>query len=344
MNGALQQIVFIASLMATGVAQPARQAATGNSGWRTYYSSDYGFTINYPADGSFTPGYPVMPARAMIPICGEKISIACFEYDGHAFDNTPIQSLGVSINILREETTEADCADMDDIGHTAQTIVIRGTIFHFAKTGGAAAGSSESGLIYHAFRQHVCFEIALGTSRTDIGAMQYEEAAIHHSIEKTLRTLQDDMDQMLHSFTFMGRVRDAGAWNRYDEPECGGSFEYPADADIEQMILPAREPRLFSPSCAVSFVERDRVYTIAEKANLHNQDEINEWLSTSAFPDLSHARRIGNGVLEFRSSDLAYFVVNGQLFLFAVSNPAPRSPPVRGDPVFAHLLRTFRWP
>jgi len=344
MNKAWLQTAWAIVLIATGECQSTSRSTAPPADWKTYHSPEYGFTIEYPSDMTFSSGRPVAARqRSMIPVCADT-AVACFEYNGHAFDRTVIESLGLSINILRDERTEADCADMDDIEHPSKSVVIHGTRFHFAETGSAATGHSEGGPVYHAFHQHVCFEIALGTARTDIGPVQYEEAGIHPIDEKAMRMEQGEMNRMLQSFTFVGRVRDGGAWNRYDNPDCGGSFEYPSDTEIEQVTPYTPQPRVYSPACSVSFVERGRVYTIAEKENLRNQGEINDWLSTSAFPDLAHAKKIGNKVLEYRSSDLAYFVVNGKLFLFAVSNAAPQSPRVRGDAVFAHLLKTFRWP
>jgi hypothetical protein len=313
-------------------------------GWQTYRSSEYGFAIDYPADGSFTSGYRAEPQRSMIPIC-DRTSIACFEYTGHAFDHTVIQSLGVSVNVFRDSRTE--CNEIDS--RPVSTIVIHGTQFQFAKTGSAAAGSSEGGTVYRAFHQHVCFEISLVTAQSDVGPEQYEEMGIHAVDENAQRAVEDEMKRMLQSFVFTGRVRDRAAWNLYHDSRCGGLFEVPAGADVQEQapVMPPASLNATPTSlttCEYSFTDHGRAYAITEKIDFHNQEQIDEWLSVSAFPPLAQAKKAGNGVLNYRSSDLAYLVIRGRLAAFSVSAIAPQPPPVRRDPVFTHLVASFRWP
>lgn len=208
MNRALLQIVFIASLTATGDAQSAPHAVAADSGWRTYRSPDYGFTIDYPADGSFTAGHRIEPQRSMIPVC-DTTSVACFEYNGHAFDDTAVASLGVSVNILPDATTEEDCYAGDD--GPVKTIVIHGTRFHLAETGGAAAGSSGGGPVYLAFHRHICFEIVLRTTYSDVAPEEYEEYGLHPLNQcelRALRSAKDEMNRMLQSFRFTRPARN----------------------------------------------------------------------------------------------------------------------------------------
>jgi len=199
-------IAVFAGLIATGAGQSTRRTATAPPGWQTYHSTDYGFTIDYPGDMTFSEGPPVPDQqRSMIPICDDT-TVACFVYDGHAFDKTIIQSLGVSVNVSRDATTEAACNDIDD--KPVKTIAINGTRFHFAETGSAAAGSSEGGTVYRAFHRGVCFKITLGIAQTDVAPIQYEEYGIHAVDEDVLRAAQDEMNRMLQSFTFTRRVRN----------------------------------------------------------------------------------------------------------------------------------------
>jgi hypothetical protein len=214
MNRTLLGIVFIASLIATGDAQSTRHAAAVQSGWRTYRSPGYGFTIDYPGDGSFTSGHRIEPQRSMIPVC-DTTSVACFEYNGHAFDDTTLASLGVSVNILPDGKTKEDCYATG--GDPVRKIVIHGTRFHVGETGGAATGSSEGGPVYLVFHRRACYEIALGTAHTDVAPEEYEEYGLHPLNQCELRALcsaQDEMNRMLHSFRFTGRVRNERVFRR----------------------------------------------------------------------------------------------------------------------------------
>ena len=233
-------IAVFAGLVAVCAGQSTSQSNVTPVGWHTYHSTNYGFSIDYPIDGSFGAGDRVGGERSMIPIC-DSTSVACFEYTGHAFVDTVIQSLGVSVNILREETTEADCTDMDDISHTSKVVVIHKTRFHVAEIGSAAAGSSESGTIYHAFHQHVCFEISLGTAYSDIGPAQYEEYGLHPVDANALRAVQGEMNRMLHSFRFKGttvlgaasstrfKATARAGWQTYRDPDYGFTIDHPDD-------------------------------------------------------------------------------------------------------------------
>jgi hypothetical protein len=341
----LSQFFFFVGLCAACSAQ-TQSTAHAQAAWRTYRNADYGFTIDYPADMSFNSGHPLPPRqRSMIPVCDDT-TVACFEYNGHAFDGTPVESLAVSINILRDETIEANCDDMDDVKHASKAAVIHGTLFHVAQTGGAAAGSFEGGTIYHVFHQHVCFEIALNEALDDIGAPQYKEAGLHAVNQSAHRAIQNQMQQMLESFAFVGPVRDGPAWRIYPDSEstCDGRFEVPIGAAVEE-VNPSSSDGVYSSgvTCAVTFTDLGRLYLIAEAGDVHNSCDVDNWLAMSAFPGIAHARLLADGVREYKSFDRAYFWIRGELIVFAVSNPAGGSPPQR-DRVFDHLVGSFRMP
>lgn len=316
------------------------------AGWKTYHSTVYGFSIGYPGDGSFTPGNRIQPQRSMVPVCDDT-SVACFEYSGRAFDHTVIESLGVSVNILRGVTSQADCNQIDQ--KPASSVIINGTRFVFEETGSAAAGNSAGGPVYRAFHQNVCFEITLFTAQSDLPPAQYQESGIEPLNEDALRKAHDVMNRMLHSFVFAGRVLEQSPWSVYRDSKCGSEFEVPAGSEVQQQppfTPPASidtRPTL-APTCGQWFTSRGHVYAISEKVDFSSRKQIDEWLSLSAFPPLAKAARIGNGNLEYKGSDRAYLVIRGQLFLFSVSGVAAQSRPVHEDPVFTHLVASFRWP
>ena len=205
MNVRWMQRLLTMSLIAVGAASSGCCAATPPAGWQTYRSPGYGFTINYPGDGSFTSGYQLDPLGSTISACNAA-SAACFQYKGHAFDGTIIESLKVSVNILGDRGTEAECSDISE--QPVKTILIHGARFHFAETRGGGGDESEIINVYRAFHQHICFEVTLATVRFDYSPEEYEEYGLHPFDPCALRSAQDEMSRMLQSFTFTRRARN----------------------------------------------------------------------------------------------------------------------------------------
>lgn len=310
------------------------------AGWQTYRNTEYGFTIAYPSDGSFTSGHRVEPQHSIIPVCDDT-AVACFEYNGHAFDHTIIQSLGVAVMVLRDRQTEAECGEI--YGRPVKQVEIHGTRFDFAETGDAAAGSSEGVSRYRAFQQYVCFEVALVTAQSDISPTQYDEYGIHPLDPNVLRAVQADMNQILESFVFKGPVRDGADWKLYWDVNCGDRYEVPAGATVHEVISDTPVVLVMpTVTCEQSFAYRSRIYTIAAKVNFSSEKQLNDWLISYGYPGLDQAMRRGAGVFEYRAATMSYFVMRGRLYLFAVSSGNGKAEPMTNDPVFKHLLGSFR--
>jgi hypothetical protein len=192
MNRGWMHIAIFAGLIATGAAQSRNFAATAKARWRTFHSRDYGFAIEYPND------FPVSSSCMFEPI-------ACFEYNGNALNATVITGLRLTVDILRDRQTEAECDDIDEEPTT--TVVIHGTQFHFAQTWRGGMSKSESIEDYRVFHENVCLEIALVTGRIDVGPAEYGDLGIHPFDKNVLRAVQKNMDQMLRSFAFVGPVK-----------------------------------------------------------------------------------------------------------------------------------------
>jgi hypothetical protein len=334
--------------MAAVCAAQTRGAATKPVGWRTYNSPDYEFTIEYPGNGSFTAGYRIEPQGTMMPVCDDT-SVACFKYIGHALDDTVVVSQGVSVNILRDRKAEDDCNDIERVDGPVTSVVIHGARFHHGEFSGAAGGRGERVSSYRAFHQAVCFEITLVTVQAGVGREQYEEEGLHPVDKKALRAVQNEMNRILHSFTFTSQPRKKPSWNIYVHSLCGGSFEFPAGAKIHDeapltCVTSFSTPTTRGATCEQSFTARGRVYTIAEKVDFHNPDEINEWLTASALPGIGRATNVDNRILVYRSSDLAYLVIRGQLFFFSLEDTTGNSSSVHHDLLFERLVKSFRYP
>jgi hypothetical protein len=141
----------------------------------------------------------------MISAC-DAASAACFQYKGHAFDGTIIESMKVSVNILGDRGTEAECSDISE--QPVKTALMHGARFHFAETRGGGGDESEIIDVYRAFHRHVCFEVTLATVRFDYGPEEYEEYGLHPFDPCALRSAYDEMFGMLQSFRFTRRARN----------------------------------------------------------------------------------------------------------------------------------------
>lgn len=324
--------------------EPAWTQTAKQTGWRTYQSPDYGFRINYPGTMTLYLGGPPPPEKqhSMIPICDET-AIACFLYDGHALDHTVIQALGIAVNVLREETSEADCDSVD--GRPQQTIVLHGRNFHFDVSASAAAGSSEGGRYYHTFYDHVCFEISAATAQTDVGEAQYAEYGLRPIDERALRRIHGEMDRMVRSFAFVGPVKREAGWSLRTESPCGESFEVPANTPVEK--IDTASPRFFNAlglSCLDRFTYDSRLYTVAAKENLADRDAMNTWLESSGFPRLNAMRWLGESLstTKYRNGEIAYALYGGTLFLITATDSEASPVPFDRDGVMQHLVSTFR--
>ena len=343
MYTAHNKLIF-AGIFALAAAAVSAQAAAAQDGWRTYRSPDFGFRIGYPRTLSFYPGGPLPPREqhSMIPICDET-TIACFIYNRQAFDHTVIQALGVAVNVLRDETSEADCDDID--GRPEKTIFLNGRTFHFADSGGAAAGSSEGGRYYRTLYDHVCFEISAVTAQSDVGEAQYAEYGLRPLNEKALRRIHDEMDRMVRSFSFIGPVRGGAGWSLFTGSPCGEKFEVPQNTSVER-ISPS-SPNFFNSlglSCLDRFTYDSRQYAVAAKEGLSSPDAMNAWLDSSGFPRLDEMQWIADSpsATKYRNAEMAYVLHRGALFLITATDPEGSPVPFDRDGVIQHLLSSFR--
>jgi hypothetical protein len=333
---------FLAALAAAAWAEPARQ-----TGWKTYRSPGFGFEIDYPKTMAFYPGGPVRPPeKSMFPICDDT-TVACFEYSGHALDRTQIQAMGLSVNVLRDIGTEAECSRIDTDSQPIRTQTINGIVFHYAQTGEAGLGSGRSMNVYRTLRQGTCFEVALVTAQSNLSAQDLKAQGRKLAGARTLRRLDAVMDRMLNSFAFAGPVNDQAGWSQLSGSPCGEQFEYPDNTTVET-DWPSSQ-RVFNAlglSCLHKFFYRGRQYAVAAKQNLSSRQAMNAWLENSGFPQLDAMQSIVDGpsLVEYRGPDIGYFVRGSSLFLVTVTDGNSTPIPFEEDRVVEHLLRSFRVP
>jgi len=318
-------------------------ASAAKHKWHTYSSPAYGFKIDVPSDMTYFPGSPVQPPqKSTLPIC-DTTTVACFQYTGGKFNHTVVQAMGVSVNVLRDKRTEAECNNIRF--NVTKSIMIHGRPFHYAETGSVAAGSSKGGTLYRTFYQGVCFEVTLTTAYSDIEPARYGKYGIKPLNQRALHAMQKEMKKMLRSMTFVGPVNDGARWNVYNDWGCGGLFEYPAGVRVKNLV-PYTMAAFHSHgvTCEQEFSYGGRVYQVAAKASLHGRRGIHEWLVSQGFPGLTRINTVtrGEGFTQYSGRNFTCFFTDNVIYIFTVSGANHKPMPISGDRVFAHLVDTFK--
>jgi hypothetical protein len=309
-------------------------AAPKRDGWQTYHSPEYGFAIDYPVRTTFYSGRPIRPPQiSMFPIC-EDTTVACFHYTGKAFTGRVPEAIGVSVNVLRDIRSQSGCNRIDG-SSAARTTTIHGTLFHYDDITEGGMGSGRTVTAYRAFYQKVCFEVAIVVAGTYIAPEDLEEAGFRAIDPKAERRAFEDTDRMLHSFRFVGLVKDGPNWSVYSDTGCGQSFEYPFGATVQKVVEFSKHA-FDSPgiACEQAFTWRDRTYTLAVKAGLKGPDGVDEWLLSSPVSQ-------GNDFSERSDQTSTYIFHGSSVYIFTVSDENRKVISPAGDRIFAHLLSSF---
>jgi len=341
MQPVLMAILFSVTAAAWTAPVPKKQ-----EGWKTYRSPDFGFTIAYPETMTFYPGHPDEPPEgAMFPICDDT-TVACFQYNGNALEGTPAHAAGVSVNVLREFKTATECgSSIDQSLNSTRTTRIHGMLFHYGDTGEAGLGSGRSITEYVAFHQHVCFEVALVTAGRNVAAQEMKDEGLHPVSRRAWRTLRNDMETMLHSFAFVGPVKDGPDWSVLRDWGCGSIFEYPSTTVLHR-VREYTNAVFYSNriACEQSFAYQGREYNVAAKMNLIDANALDEWLTSSGYPGLEQMKIVAKDdeYTEYSDGTYTLFFLGGKVFIFTVSDESHHPIPSQGDLVFAHLICSFR--
>lgn len=328
--------VFVSSLLLT-----AACFAGDKEGWRIYHSPDYGFSIRYPADMTFYPGHPDYGETQLsyIPIC-EYSTVACFEYNGKEYEGTNFEAAGVSVNVLRDMRTEQACGKIDTGSSPVRTVKINGVTFHWGITGEGLMSQFKGGPTYHVFHQNVCFEIVAATAQANMGA--FEPGAVEAFDSARLDAL---LDKMVHTFKFETKVKDGPRWKVYYDNMCGGIYEYPEDETVQTTIEYSQDDYYSNDiTCSRNFKRQGRVYTVEVRVNLKDKNQLNTWLTSSIYPDLTKARLIVSSTRcsEYRAGTYYYIFCQGAVYILGVSDVKNRIVDPDNDAVFTHLLNSFK--
>jgi hypothetical protein len=306
--------------------------------WRTYRSPYYGFTLRYPSTFAFYTGHPDFEETqmSMFPIC-DTTTVACVEY---SFGAKAHSAIGLSVNILRDQKTEAACNQPNRKGDPAlKPVTINGIAFRTGETDSVGLGSSSGGDIYRVFHQNVCFEVAVMSAGTNGGDGEDNESRVAAT---RFRRISDALDRVLESFAFTGPIVDGPHWNVFRDGGCGTTFEYPDSTTVDQNI-PYDNASYNSQNitCSEHFLYAGRDFTVSLKDRISNP---NPWLESHGYPTLASAQQLRKttNCTEYRADPYVYFQCAGDLTLLSVSDAAHHVLSPANDPTFAHLVRTLQ--
>jgi hypothetical protein len=316
-------------------------AAAAPVGWRTYHSPEYGFTVSYPPSFRFYASGRRDGPGGYIPICLDT-TVACFGYTGTEYEGTNFEAAGIAVNVLRDARTEQECDKPDSVRRPipAKSETVHGIRFHYGDSGEGGLSHFAGGPAYRIFYQNVCFEIAARIADVSLGA--FDPGTIKSLDPAKLNRL---LEQMVHTFQFVGPVKDGPDWKVSYDSGCGGVFEYPAE-DTVRVVAEYSNGRENSDqvTCARAFTHQERDYTVAVKERAGYHAQIDAWLKSSGYPGIEHVRAVDNSQLftDYDAGPYHYLYRQGEIFIFSVSDTAHHVISPGGDRVYRHWLASFK--
>ncbi|MGI8958423.1 MAG: hypothetical protein ACR2IV_01410 [Bryobacteraceae bacterium] len=142
----------------------------------------------------------------------------------------------------------------------------------------------------------------------------------------------------------MGTAKDGPGWKVHLDA-CGAVYEYP-EGDTVRTTLEYSNARFDSNeiTCSQSFTHHGLDYTVATKANLKDRSQLESWLKSLGYPDLSKATVVvrSKSHTEYEAQPYCYIVGPGAVYILSVSDAKHRVIISHDDPVFTHLLDSFK--
>jgi hypothetical protein len=171
-----------------------------------------------------------------------------------------------------------------------------------------------------------------------------DEPGIKQFDDKELNKI---LNEMVHTFRFIGDVVDGPAWKVFSDWGCGGSFEYP-DGDTVVKTIEYSQAGYYSNdiTCSQYFSNDGRDYTVAVKVQINDVSKLNTWLKSLGLPDLSTAQVVSKSTswTEYQVEPYVYVFGQNTVFILSVSDSEHRAITPNGDRVFSHLMKSFRMP
>lgn len=192
--------IFI-SLIAFRAVKPSVPASPGvTSGWKTFRSDHYGFTLRYPGDAEFFSGEDSVYTVGEF-FQGAGISVAGIALPGNSYPGTNFLRAFLAIAVSPGTSSVAECRMFKRDGDAASSLLegrttINGIEFFNGEVRGAAAGTLLTSRIYHSFQRGRCYEMSLNFFTGNIA--NYEVGTIH---EVNAALVWDRLQQVLETFS-----------------------------------------------------------------------------------------------------------------------------------------------
>jgi hypothetical protein len=308
----------------------------------SYHNRDYAFTLRYPKDFTLCAGglaFCEVDSHSYIPVCDHE-AVDCFVYSGRKYEGTNFGGAALSVNVLRDRRTEDDCNKIDLTVNPIRKRTINGFRFSYGMTGGVALGHLMRGLKYRTFYDGVCFELSANITETNF--RNFDPGTIK---EFRPAAIERDLNAMLNSIRFIGRVVDGPAWRVHHNTHVGGTFEYP-DGDTVVNSLDSSAPRNLSSEITdfTYFAHGGLIYFVATKTDLGGEGGVDFWLKRNGLLDLSQGeeRRRSKLYTQYQAGNYWYVYGQGCLYILGASDQQRNVVPTTDNVVFGHLLHSFK--
>jgi hypothetical protein len=169
-------------------------------GWQTFSNSQYNFEIKYPKNEvNLYTDYEKVKSLSYIPVCNPEM-LGCLYYDKNNLAKTNFGGAGVSVDVLKNLSTESKClAPM--VGEKKETnISINGVTFSVFSGNGAALSHYESYKNYRTFNSGVC--VSLGQRVTSVNLEVIETTGPDAIKGFNEKEVWNKLDQILSTFKF----------------------------------------------------------------------------------------------------------------------------------------------
>ncbi len=173
------------------------------AGFSVYKNNVYGFELFYPEEANILIDHTQMTSTGYNPTCDSTFGLICFFLPDTAYPESNFKGAGVSINLLPDKKTEADClAPRAELPEQlpAQTTIINGVSFAKYLASDAAMSHQSSGDTFRTFHNNQCFEITTRINTTSFEV--YELGTIDRFTDVQKTELKTTLDQVVQSFRF----------------------------------------------------------------------------------------------------------------------------------------------
>ncbi|HET8574982.1 MAG TPA: hypothetical protein VFM02_02290 [Candidatus Paceibacterota bacterium] len=192
---------------ASGTSQSIAASSVPN-GWTVFSDEADGFRLAYPSDDfAVVKKSEKISAEfsSYIPPCGEGSGdfLGCVYFTGKEYSGTNFGSAGVSVQVLKNATTEQECEAGENVPVKTATHQesINGQNFFVFESGDAAMSHQSDDILYQVWHNNQCFQIdaRLTSSVYEV----YATGTIQKFTDQDKQKLESSLQSIVQTFSFL---------------------------------------------------------------------------------------------------------------------------------------------